>query len=64
MCHFSNNVGKTVNLDFNGLTGVNSLCPIYFTTDAKIKIHQIYLRIVKLHNLTKNGILSNFDFYG
>ena len=34
-CHFLNNFGKTVNLNFNGLNGVNSLCSIYFTKDAK-----------------------------
>ena len=27
-CNFFNNFGKTVNLSFNGLTGVNSLCSI------------------------------------
>ena len=27
-------------------------------------IHQIYLRTVKIPNLIKNGILSNFDFHG
>ena len=34
-CHFLNNFGKTVNPSFNGLTGVNSICSIYFTEDAK-----------------------------
>ena len=50
-CHFFNNSGKTVNLSFTGLIGVNSLCSIYFTKDAKKKlhqIHQIYLKTVKL----------------
>ena len=54
MCHIINNFGKTVNLNFNGLTGDNSLC----------YIHQIYLRNVKLSIPTKNGILSNFDLHG
>ena len=27
-CHFFDNFGKTVNLNFDGLTGVNSLCSI------------------------------------
>ena len=30
-----NNFGNTVHLRFNGLTGVNSLCSIYLTEDAK-----------------------------
>ena len=34
-CHFSNNFGKTVNLNFNGLTDVKSLYSNYFTKDAK-----------------------------
>ena len=33
-CHFLNNSGKTLNLNFIGLTGVNSLCTIYFNKDA------------------------------
>ena len=53
-----------MNLSFNGLTGVNSLCSIDFTKDAKKKFDQIYLRTVKLLNLTKNDILSNFDYHG
>ena len=50
-CHFFNNFGKTVNLNFNGLTGVNSLRSIYLNKDAKKKIYQIYLRTTKLPNL-------------
>ena len=63
-CHSFKILDKTVNLNFNGLTGVNSLCSIYFNKDANKKIHQIYLRTVNLPNLTKNDILSNFDFHG
>jgi len=63
-CHFFNIFGKTVNLNFNGLTGVNSLSSIYFNKDAKKNIHQTYLITVKLPNLAKNGILSNFDLHG
>ena len=62
-CHFFNNVGKTVNLNFDGLPGVNSLCSIHFNKDAKKNFHQIYLRTVKLPYLTKNSILSNFDLH-
>ena len=62
-CHFFNNFGKTVNLSFDGLTGVNSLCSIYFDKVAKKNIHQIYLRTIELPNLTKSGILSNFDLH-
>ena len=32
---FLNNFGKTVNLHFNVLKGVISLCSIYFDKDAK-----------------------------
>jgi len=35
-----------------------------FKMRAKKKFHQIDLRIVKLLNLTKYGILSVFDFHG
>ena len=34
-CHFFKHFGKTVNLSLNGLIGVNSLCSIYSTKDAK-----------------------------
>ena len=34
---FFTNFGNTVNLSFNGLIGVNSLCSIYFTKDTKKK---------------------------
>ena len=61
---FFNNFGKTVNLNFNWLPGVNSLCSIYFIKDAKKKFHQIYLKTVKLPYLTENGILNNFDPHG
>ena len=67
MCDFLNNFGKTVNLSFNGLTGVNSLCSICFTEDAKKKFHQIdqiYLRTVKLPYLIEISILNNLDFRG
>ena len=37
-CNFLNNFGKTVNLTFNGLIGVNSLRSIYFTKHAKKKV--------------------------
>ena len=63
-CHFLNNFGKTVNLNFNGLTGVNSLCSIYFKKDAKEKFHQIYLTSVKLPYLIENDIQNNFDIHG
>ena len=36
--HYFNNFGNTVNLSFNGLTGVNLLCSIYFTKSAKKKV--------------------------
>ena len=35
-----------------------------FGAPKVLKIHQIYVRTFKLPNLTKNDILSNFDFYG
>ena len=66
-CHFFKHFGKTVNLSFNGLTDVNSLCSIYFTKDAQKKFHQIdqiYLRTVKLPYLIEIGILNNFDING
>ena len=52
-CHFFKNFGKTVNLSFNRSTGVNSLCSIYFTKDAKKNFHQIHLRCVKPPQLTE-----------
>ena len=58
-CHFFNNFDKTLNLNLKELTSVNSFCSIYFNED--VKNYQIYLRTVKLPNLTKNCILSNFD---
>ena len=60
---FFHNFGKPVKLNFNRLTGVNSLYSIYFNEVEK-KIHQIYQRTVKLPYLTKNDILSNFDLHG
>ena len=66
-CHFLNNFSKTVNLSFNELIDVNSLCSFYLTKEAKIKfqqIHQIYLKAVKLSYHTENGILNSFDPYG
>ena len=54
---FLNNFGKTVGLNFDGLTGIN------FTKDAKIMFHricQIYLTTVKLPYLIENDILNNF----
>ena len=68
-CHIFNNFGKTGNLSFNGLTGVNSSCSIYFTENAKKKFYQIYqiylrLRTVKHPYPTEKGILNNFDLYG
>ena len=56
-----------MNLSFNGLTGVNSLCSIYFTKDAKKKlqrIDQIHLKTVKHSYLIEIGILNIFDFHG
>ena len=54
-----------MNLNLNGLTGVNSLCSKFSDKDEKKKDTPNYLRTVKLPNLIlKNGILSNFDFHG
>ena len=57
-------ISVKLNLSFNRLTSVNLLCSIYFTKDAKEKLHQIYLKTVKLPYLTENNILNNFDFHG
>ena len=61
---FLNIFDKTVNLCFNGLTGINSLCSIYFTKDAKKKqFQQIDLRTVKLPYLIEIGNLNNFNIH-
>ena len=56
-----------MNLSFNALTGVNSLCSIYFTNDTKKKFPLNLSNssgTVKLHYLTEIDILNNFDIHG
>ena len=56
-----------MNLSFNGLTGVNSLCSIYFTKDAKKKVPPIFFNFFEncpTSYLTENGILNSFDYHG
>ena len=56
--------GKTVNLNFNRLTGVNSICSIYFYKMPKTSSTKFIWELSNFLILLKNYILSNFDFHG